>query len=97
MINREMQLVTVVSFTAGTDEYGQKRNNGQTTRQVEMMVKVYTQNRVNDIRYVDVTNIGLTKDNNITDENQIIIGEDTFEVMYVIPSTRYNQILLKKV
>ena len=97
MINREMQSVTVVSFTSGTDEYGQKRNNGQTTRQVEMMVKVYTQNKVNDIRYVDVTNIGLTKDNNITDKNQIIISEDTFEVMYVIPSTRYNQILLKKV
>lgn len=94
---RELIPVSVVSFTAGTDAYGQKRNLGSTTRTVEMMVKVYSQSNVSDVRYNDVTNIGLTKDSSITDENQIIIDGVTYNVLYVIPSGRLHQVLMKKV
>ena len=94
---RETKPVSGVSFTTGTDAYGQKRQLGSTTRTVEMFVKVYSQSNVSDIRYNEVTNIGLTKDASITDENQIVIDGATYNVLYVIPSGRLHQILMKKV
>lgn len=97
MIQRELIPVTVVSFTAGKDEYGQKRQNGSTQRVVDMVVKIYQQTNTNDIRYIDVDLIGLTKDTTITDANQIIIGDNTYEVLQIIPSSRYTQVLMKKV
>ena len=95
--NRELKPVSVVSFTTGTDAYGQKRKQGSTTRTVKMYVKVYAQSNVSDVRYCDVTNIGLTYDTSITDENQIVIDGATYNVLYVIPSGRMYQILMKKV
>lgn len=95
--NRELKPVSVVSFTTGTDAYGQKRKQGSTNRTVEMFVKVYSQSNVSDVRYCDVTNIGLTYDTSITDENQIVIDGATYNVLYVIPSGRMYQILMKKV
>lgn len=95
--NRELKPVSVVSFTTGTDAYGQKRKQGSTSRTVEMFVKVYSQSNVSDVRYCDVTNIGLTYDTSITDENQIVIDGATYNVLYVIPSGRMYQILMKKV
>lgn len=97
IFNRELKPVSVVSFTTGTDAYGQKRKQGSTTRTVEMVVKIYSQSNVSDVRYCDVTNIGLTYDTSITDENQIVIDGATYNVLYVIPSGRMYQILMKKV
>ena len=96
-VNRELKPVSVVSFATGTDAYGQKRKQGSTTKTVEMVVKIYAQSNVSDVRYCDVTNIGLTYDTSITDENQIIIDGATYNVLYVIPSGRMYQILMKKV
>lgn len=97
IFNRELKPVSVVSFATGTDAYGQKRKQGSTTRTVKMYVKVYAQSNVSDVRYCDVTNIGLTYDASITDENQIVIDGATYNVLYVIPSGRMYQILMKKV
>lgn len=97
MINREMKSVLVVSFATGTDAYGQPRKGQKTNREVQMMTKVYSQTNVDDIRFNDVTMIGLTKDNLITDENEVVIDGVPHAVLYVIPSNRYNQILMKKV
>lgn len=95
--NRELQPVSVVSFTTGTDAYGEKRKLGSTTRTVDMVVKIYSQTNVSDVRYCDITNIGLTYDASITDENQIIVNGATYDVLYVIPSGRLHQVLMKKV
>ena len=97
IFNRELKPVSVVSFATGTDAYGQKRKQGSTTRTVEMVVKIYAQSNVSDVRYCDATNIGLTYDTSITDENQIVIDGATYNVLYVIPSGRMYQILMKKV
>lgn len=35
--NRELKPVSVISFTTGTDAYGQKRTLGSTNRTVEML------------------------------------------------------------
>lgn len=95
--NRELQSVSVVSFTTGTNAYGEKRKLGSTTRTVDMVVKIYSQTNISDVRYCDITNIGLTYDASITDENQIIVNGTTYDVLYVIPSGRLHQILMKKV
>ena len=97
IFNRELQPVSVVSFATGTDAYGEKRKLGSTTRTVDMVVKIYSQTNVSDVRYCDITNIGLTYDASITDENQIIVNGTTYDVLYVIPSGRLHQILMKKV
>lgn len=96
MIMREMKPVSVVTFTSGTDAYGQKNKNGSTTRTVDMVVKIYKQTNVDDIRFTDVTDIGLTYDKTITDANEVIIDGNHYNVLYVIPSNRLYQILLKK-
>ena len=96
MINREMRRVSVVSFTPGTDAYGQKRKKGTSSRDVDMVVKIYSQSNVDDVRHTDVTTIGLTYDNSITDENQIVVDGITYNVLYVIPSGRLTQVLMKK-
>lgn len=96
MINREMKSVLLISFTSGTDKYGQKRNNGNTEETIEMAVKVYSQTNVSDIRYNDVELIGLTK-TAVKDSQQIKIDDIVYQVLYVIPSGRYNQVLMKKV
>lgn len=97
MINREMRQVEVLTFNAGKDAYGRPRKNGSVSHNADMVVKIYQQRKVDDIRYVDVTHIGLTADKSITDSNQIIIDNDTYQVLYVIPSSRLNQVLMKKV
>lgn len=97
IFNRELQPVSVVSFATETDAYGEKRKLGSTTRTVDMVVKIYSQTNVSDVRYCDITNIGLTYDASITDENQIIVNGTTYDVLYVIPSGRLHQVLMKKV
>lgn len=62
-----------------------------------MVVKIYNQSNVDTVAYADVDMIGLTADKEITDANQIIIGDDKFNIKYVIPSGRLHQILMKKV
>ncbi len=96
MINREWQTVHVLTYSDEVDDYGQKRQGEFTSRDVEMVCKIYSQTNVTDPRYIDVDVIGLTYDKNITDKNVIIIGDDRFNVKYVIPSSRLIQILMTK-
>ena len=98
MINREKQSVSVITFTTGTDAYGQKNKKGiADTRTVDMYIKVYNQTPVDDIRYTDVTDIGLTTDKLITDSNEIIDENGAhYNILYAIPSSRYYQILMKR-
>ena len=97
MINRQFQTVKVISYATGTDDYGRPRQSGSSSRASQMVINTYTQSNTNDVRYADVTNIGLTADRGITDKDQIKIGDDLFQILYVIPSKRLHQILMKKV
>ena len=96
MINREWQTAIIASYTSGLDEYGQPVM-GESKREVEMVVKLYQQSNTSDVRYTDVSTIGLTKDALITDKDQVQVGNDTYKVLYVIPSPRLHQILMKRV
>lgn len=96
MINREMQSVDVLSYTSTLDEYGQSRMETPTSQTIKMMYKIYSQSNVSNPKYVDVDLIGITAYQNITTANEIKIGNDKYVVKYVIPSSRYYQVLMSK-
>lgn len=96
MINREWKTVQVITFSNELDEYGQKRQGSSTSRDIQMVCKIYTQNNVDDPKYVDVDMLGLTKETNITDANQIEIDNVKYNIKYIIPSGRLTQILMNK-
>lgn len=62
-----------------------------------MYLELFSQKNTNDMRYVDVDMIGLTKDQDITNSDTIEYKDSQYQVLYVIPSSRYNQILLKQI
>lgn len=94
MINREMHSVTVSSFS-GTDQFGQLRTGTETQRTVDMMIKQASAANVQDPRYVEITDIGLTKEQ-ITPGEIVTDGARSFDVLYVIPGGRLNQAMLKE-
>ena len=97
MYIRDKRIVEVLTYTNERDSYGQKRQSKPTPREVEMDIKIFSQVNVSDVRYVDVDVIGLTYDKSITDANQIKFDDRVYDVKYVIPSSRLNQILMKRV
>lgn len=97
MYIRDKQMVEVLTYSNERDSYGQKRQGEPTSRFVEMDVKIFSQINVSDVRYVDVDLIGLTYDNSLTDANQIKLDDKIYDIKYIIPSSRLNQILMKRV
>ena len=97
MYMRHKSTVQVITFTSGTDEYGMMRKNGSTSRDVLMDFYIYTPSNNDTPEYVDCDAIGLTNDTNISTANQIIHDNIKYDVKYVIPTSRKNQIIMKKV
>lgn len=95
MINREWKKVNILTYSNEIDEYGQSRQSTPTKQEIEMVCKIYTQTNTNDMLYVDVDTIGITKCSTITNKNEIEIDGSNYNVKYVIPSGRYYQILMK--
>lgn len=94
MINNEMRTVTIKHFTETLSDYGEKVLSTDSTT-AEMMVKQYSQTNVQDPRFVDIEYIGLTKAAISINEVVSIDGTD-YMVLYVIPSGRYTQVMLKE-
>ena len=95
MINREYRPVTIITYENGIDEYGQKRKKNKTERTTEMVVKINSQVNVNDPRYIDCDYIGITKDKDIKDTDTCSFDNKNCNIKYIIPSGKYNQILIK--
>lgn len=93
MINRELKRVTYRAFNKTKDAYGQLKQE-YTDRDIEMMIKIQTQVNVEDPRFVDVDCVGVCKEL-LEAGNQIIDGNKTYLIKYVIPSSRFQQALLK--
>lgn len=96
MLNNEMKTVQAVSFTEGLDDFGRKRQKGETTKSIDMYIKVYTQTNVSDVRYLDAEYVGLTR-NDLSGVEQIIDGSETYNILHIVPSRRYTTVFLKKV
>lgn len=97
MNTREWQTANLISFSSGIDEYGKPLQEEVYRKEIEMIMTIYTENNVSDIRFIEATHLGLTAENGITEKNHIIIDNIEYKVLYVVPSRRYNQVFLKKV
>ena len=94
----DFQKYIVIEYSGDKDEYGQKRVRETGRRMIDMMVRANLRMNVSDIRFVDATDIGLTYDTAITDNNQIVSTSGiTYDVLYTIPSKRLTTIFLKRV
>lgn len=95
-IRRSFKDVSVISYNGEKDSFGQIRQDSGTARTVPMAVKLYSQSNVQDPRYVEVTDIGLTYDKNITAANRIAFDDSTYNVLFTIPSGRITQVFMKR-
>lgn len=93
MINRELKRVTYRAFDNTKDAYGQLKQSF-TDKDIDMMIKIQTQVNVEDPRFVDCDSVGICKELLVAG-NKIIDGDKTYLIKYVIPSSRYQQALLK--
>lgn len=95
-INRRTKKVQVKTYTSAVDIYGQPRISTATSRYVDMSIVSYTQRQNSNPTYLDCEAVGLTKDTQITTSDCIIDDGTTYDVVYVIKSERFNQVLLRK-
>lgn len=96
MLNREYKTVQIISYSSVVDSYGQQHTQQSSTRNVEMVCKIYSQSNVQDPRYINIEMIGITKDKSITTSNSVVIDGEKFCVKYIIPSGKYNQVLMER-
>ena len=92
-ITRELQSATITSFGPAVDRYGQP-TEGETTRTAEVAYKADGQQNVADPRYIDVEAVGLTKDTSIVPGEVVSLAQGDFRVKYVIPTSRWQQLML---
>ena len=94
-ITRELQSATIKTYGTSVDRYGQLIPNDE-TRTAEIAFKVNGQQNVADPRYIDVEAVGLTKDTSIVPGEVVSLAQGDFRVKYVIPTSRWQQLMLVK-
>lgn len=95
MINRELTAVSVIKPTGKLDEYAQPIYSTDT--KVEMTIKLYSHSKVDDVRFNDVQFIGITASKDIAAGDKIEVNNEKFDVLFVIPSCRWQSVLMKRV
>lgn len=96
MIHRELQSATVKSYGLTVDDYGQLEQKPPVTRTADIMVKISMQQNVQDPRYLDIEMVGLTKDTSIVPGEVISLAQGDYRVKYVVPTSRWQELLLAK-
>lgn len=95
-IQRELQSATVKAYGLTVDAYGQLQRGTPTERTIEVAVKIYSQQNVQDPRYIDVEMVGLTRDTDIAPGEVISLAQGDYRVKYVVPTGRWQELLLTK-
>lgn len=95
-ITRELQSATIKTYGTTVDAYGQLEQGTPTTRTADIAFKIYSQANVTDPRYVDVEAVGLTKDKSIVPGEVITFAQGDYRVKYVIPTGRWQELMLVK-
>ena len=95
-IQRELQSATIKAYGLTVDAYGQLEQGTPTTRTADIAFKIYSQMNVTDPRYVDVEAVGLTKDKSIVPGEVISFAQGDYRVKYVIPTGRWQELMLVK-
>ena len=95
MINRDIRQVDFITYEKGTDRYGQQRMLGSTKRTGEIVIYKTDCQINNEISHIDADYIGLTRE--VVDFNQVVDNGVVYEVKYVMPTKKWNQVYLKQV
>ena len=95
-ITRELQSATIKAYGLTVDAYGQLEQGTPTTRTADIAFKIYGQQNVQDPRYVDVDAVGLTKDKSIVPGEVISFAQGDYRGKYVIPTSRWQELMLVK-
>lgn len=95
-ITRELQSANVLVYGLDVDSYGQLEAGIPTQRNIQLAVKVYSQQNVSDPRYVDVELIGLTQDKSVVPGEIIALAQGDYRVKYVVPTGRWQELMLVK-
>ena len=95
MINREMVSATVVTY-GGVDEYGQMLTTPTASREISMTFGMYQHQETSDVRFQNVTYTGLTKDQELTDKDHVVIDGKEYKVTFVNPHGRMRQVFLSE-
>ena len=95
-ITRGLQSATIKAYGTTVDAYGQLEQGTPTTRTADIAFKIYSQMNVTDPRYVDVEVVGLTKDKSIVPGEVITFAQGDYRVKYVIPTGRWQELMLVK-
>lgn len=98
MINREMIPAVLLTYDDSLDEYGQPRKTVPLKSSIEITEpKIYKHSPVEDVRFnaVEYTSLTITKE--ISDSNEIMVGEDTYRVCFANPQGRLAQLFLKRI
>ena len=94
-ITRELQSATIKAYGTSVDAYGQLIQSEE-TRTADIAFKIYGQQNVQDPRYVDVEAVGLTKDKSIVPGEVITFAQGDYRVKFVVPTSRWQQLMLVK-
>ena len=95
-ITRELQRATLKDYGLSVDDYGQLEQGIPTQRYIDVTVKIYSQQNVQDPRYVDVELIGLTQDKDVTPGEVLTLASGDYRVKYVVPTGRWTELMLAK-
>lgn len=93
MVNRELINATVQTY-GGVDAYGQQLSNLQSSRAITITFGVLTHNTTDDIRYQNVSHYALTKDNEVSDNDVLIINGKKYKVEFISNHKRLNELFL---
>lgn len=96
LIKTRQEPVTVKHYDSSIDDYGQKHIT-YTERTANMFLTKYTQTINSDIRYNDVVLIGITHDDSITDQDNVVYKGKEYKVSHTIEGVgpiHWNQVFL---
>ena len=98
LIAARQEPVIVRTYSQELNSFGQMHQTSYTERTVNMFLTKYTQTKDSDIRYNNVVLIGLTKDNSVTDRDNIIYNGKEYKCTHTIEGVgpiRWNQVFLE--
>lgn len=104
MINREWQTATVATLsgaTASINEYGEptyvlNEQEQPATRTIQVYKKTFSQMNIEAPSYLDIDEVALTKDRNVTTKDRLTVDGVTYRVKYVVNAPRFTQLLLAR-
>lgn len=106
MINREWQTATVTTLSGAvtdTDSYGQPTlvKTADTppvvaSRSIQIYKKTFSQMNIDAPSYLDIDEVALTKDRNVTTKDRLTVDGVDYRVKYVVNAPRFTQLLLAR-